>query len=523
MRRQAAAGSAVTRGPRRAGLSHLEHTSADLESVARGGSYAPDRRRTQLLWLSLGLVGLLTLALVVLVAYGWEVTSGDYSEPLLLIGLLAFITCTVAYFADKERQHRTENRQLIRRLHDTATALDTRVARLNKLSETSVRLAGALDVDHISELVVEALLEQVHAEAASLVLLDKTKGEYLHTHSKGLLAQPREVTDDETGVAEAATTNAPCVRELDSPPAIVAQLKAWEKVRASVAVPMKVSEVIGGALTAIRQETFDTEDVNLLTTLANMSSKAIESADLHQRLRQSYYRTLHVLARSLAARDPYSAAHGEAVTWIACRLGENLGLDEEDIAALRAYGPLHDLGKIGIADSLLSKQGPLTEEEFEIVRQHTVIGEHIVGPLNPSSAALAMIRSHHERWDGTGYPDGLKGEDIPLFARIVAVADVYHAIVSHRPYRGGATPSEAVQEIRAMAGTQLDARVVEALVELWQSGKLASYSIDLGQPPGPGDILDVPQSLTPPPPRTKPTQEDEAEQPDPHQAPASVS
>lgn len=463
--------------------------------------YAPDRRRMQLLWLALGLIGLLTLALVVLVAYGQEITNYDYAEPLLLIGLLAFITCTVAYFADKEREHRAENRRLIQQLHETAQALDARVARLNKLSETSVHLAGALDLDRISELVVGALLEQVHADAASLVLLDTTRGEYVHTRSMGQLARRQGAEGDPVAIAKAAAGNGPVIRELDHPPAFTQQLRAWEKIRASIAAPMKVSDVIEGGLAAIREERFDSEDLNLLTTLANMCGKAIESAELHQRLRQSYYRTLHVLARSLAARDPYSAAHGEAVTWLACRLGERIRLSQEDMEALRAYGPLHDLGKIGISDALLSKQGPLTSEEFEIVRQHTLIGESIIQPLNPGASALAMIRSHHERWDGKGYPDGLKGEAIPLLARVLAVADACHAIVSHRPYRGGATPIQAIQEVKAMTGTQFDPRLVDALVELWHSGVLADFSIRLGHPDGAVDILDLPSSLIPPAPR----------------------
>jgi GAF domain-containing protein len=470
-------------------------------STAAVVDYTPDRRRMQLLWLALGLIGLLTLALVVLVAYGLEITTYDYGEPLLLIGLLAFVTCTVAYFADKEREHRAENRRLIQQLHDTAKALDMRVARLNKLSETSVHLAGALDLNRISELVVQALLDQVQADAASLVLLDTTKGEYVHTRSMGHLAGREEADEDSVAIAKAAAGNGPVIRELDHPPAVAEQLKAWEKIRGSIAAPMRVSDVIGGALAAIREDRFDTEDLNLLTTLANMSSKAIESAELHQQLRQSYYRTLHVLARSLAARDPYSAAHGEAVTWLACRLGERLGLGQEDIQSLQAYGPLHDLGKIGISDVLLSKQGPLTSEEFEVVRQHTLIGESIIQPLNPGAAALAMIRSHHERWDGKGYPDGLKGDEIPLLARVLAVADACHAIVSHRPYRGGATPIQAIQEVKAMTGTQFDPRMVDALVELWHSGILADFSIRLGGSEGTVDILDLPTSLTPPAPR----------------------
>ncbi len=458
--------------------------------------YGLDRHRAQLLWLALGIIGLLTIALVVLVAYGLEITTADYSEPLLLLGLLALVTCTVAYFADKERDHRAENQQLISRLHETAQALDTRVARLNRLSETSIHLAGSLDVDHISELVVTALVEQVKADAASLVLLDTNKGEYFHTRSMGPLTEGKTNRQDPVVIAATAAAEGPSIREFGRSPAITENLQAWDRIRASIAAPMRVSDVIGGALAAIREETFDTEDLNLLTTLANMCSKAIESAELHQQLRQSYYRTLHVLARSLAARDPYSAAHGEAVTWLASRLGETLDLSKEDLEALHAYGPLHDLGKIGIADSLLSKQGPLTEQEFEIVRQHTVIGESIMQPLNPGKAALQMIRSHHERWDGSGYPDGMKEEGIPLLARVVAVADAYHAIISHRPYRGGSSPIEAVQEIRAMAHKQFDPQVVEALVQLWHKGALADYNIRLGTTTEPTNILDVPTILS---------------------------
>lgn len=454
----------------------------------------------QLLWLALGLVGLLTIALVLVVAYGLEISNADYTEPLLLIGLLALVTCTVAYFADKEREHRAENRQLIEQLHETAQALDARVARLNKLSETSVHLAGALDVDKISELVVQALVEQVSADAASLVLLDTTKGEYVHTRSMGPLAEKNGEGQDSMEIAKAATGQGPSIGRLEHAPVVAEHLAAWNKIRASISAPMKVSEVVDGALSAIREDSFDTEDLNLLTTLASMSSKAIESAELHQQLRQSYYRTLHVLARSLAARDPYSAAHGEAVTCLAEGLGGELGLDEPEVEALKAYGPLHDLGKIGISDTVLSKQGPLTEEEFELVRQHTLIGESIMRPLSPGSQALAMIRSHHERWDGTGYPDGLKGDEIPLLARIVAVADVYHAIISHRPYRGGASPIQAVQEVKAMSGTQFDPGVVQALVALWHKGSLTDLSMASGQAAELRSVLDLPASLSPPAP-----------------------
>ena len=460
-------------------MSLSDDTYTGARSVPRGKDLLVDKRRKGLLWMALLLLGVLAVAFVVLVAYGHsEDWTADRTEPLLLIGLLAFITCAVAYFADKEREHRVENRNLIQELHDTARSLDIRVARLNKLCETSSRLAGALDIARISDLVVEALIAQVEADAASLVLVDKAEGRFLHQSSKGPLVDMEADRDTPVAIAAAAAKEAgPMMRVLPPATDVTRQLATWGRVRATISAPMRVSELVGGALAAIREDDFSAEDLSLLTTLANMAAKAIESAELHEELRQSYFRTLHVLARSLAARDPYSAAHGEAVTWLACRLGARIGLRPGMVEVLRAYGPLHDLGKIGISDSVLLKEGPLTPQETEICRQHAIIGEEIIRPLNPGHAVLSMIRSHHERWDGTGYPDGLAGEQIPILARLLGVADAFHAMTSHRPYRPGTIAYSALEEIRSLAGTQFDAQVVEALVELWEEGDVVRFSI----------------------------------------------
>ena len=466
----------------------------------RRADFELDASRKHLLWMALGLVSLLSVAFVLIVAYGQEILSNDYSEPLMLIGLLAMLTCTVAYFADKERDHRAENRTLIRRLQETAEALDARISRLNKLCETSALLTGNLDIQHISDLVVEALVAQVRADAASLVLVDKAGGQCLHASSVGALAQAKDQSARPDAIARAAASDSgPAIRSLAGSPDLVRQLQAWADVRASISAPLKVSDVMGGALAAMRHDEFSAEDLNLLTTLANMASKAIESAELHEQLRQSYFKTLHVLAHSLAARDPYSAAHGHAVTALAGQLGEKLSLGAEALEALRAYGPLHDLGKIGIPDSVLLKRGPLTDQERELCRQHTVIGQEIMRPLNPGQAVLSMIRSHHEAWDGNGYPDGLRGEQIPLLARVVAVADSFDAIVSHRSYRAGATPFDAVQEIEIMGGVQFDPGVVRVLRDLWDNGELAKLNMGLQQRAEDEAILDIPAALSAPP------------------------
>ena len=450
---------------------------AIVEGFGRGKDYAPDERRKHLLWIAAAVIAALGIAVVVLAAYGDQGPAADYSDPLLLIGLLAFLTCAVAYFTDKEREHRADNRRLIYQLHQTAQALDQRVERLNRLCETSTHLAGALSMERVSELVVEALVGQVQADAASLVLLD-SKGSCVHELTRGVLAEIEDGQDTPAEVAKAAAEDAaPAIRVLSSSTDLAEQLAAWGRTRATISAPMKVSGLIGGALAAMRQDDFSSEDLNLLTTLANMAAKAIESVELHEQLRQSYFRTLHVLAHSLAARDPYSAAHGEAVAWLACRLAEKLDLGPDALEPLRAYTPLHDLGKIGITDAVLLKEGPLTEKEVILCRQHTVIGEEIIRPLNPGSVVLSMIRNHHERWDGGGYPDRLAGEQIPILARVVGVADSFHAMTSHRPYKSGAVAFDAVQEIRALAGSQFDPAVAAAMAELWESGEVAKFSM----------------------------------------------
>ena len=473
-------------------------TSA-VEALRRGSDYAPDQRRKHLLWVAISVIAALGVALVVLVAYGEDTLTTDRNELLLLIGLLAFLTCSVAYFADKDREHRAANRQLILQLHETAQALDERVERLNKLCETSTHLAGALNIERISELVVEALVGQVQADSASLVLLD-AQGTCLHTLTRGVLAEIEHEQETPEAVGKAAAGEAaPTMGVIDPPAGQARRIEAWGKVRATMSAPMKVSDLIGGALAAMRQDVFSTEDLNLLTTLANMAAKAIESAELHEELRQSYFRTLHVLAHSLAARDPYSATHGDAVTWLACRLAERFNLDPNAIEALRAYGPLHDLGKIGVADAVLLKTGPLTEEETALCRLHTVIGEEIIRPLNPGPAVLSMIRNHHERWDGEGYPDRLAGERVPILTRIVSVADAFHAMTSHRPYKSGAIVIKAVQEIKALAGSQFDPAVAEAMTDLWESGEVAKFDMRRAETTQTADILSQSLTLSVPP------------------------
>ena len=175
------------------------------------------------------------------------------------------------------------------------------------------------------------------------------------------------------------------------------------------------------------------------------------------------------LTRSLTsvidAKDSYTFGHSERVARIGLELGRHMGLPEEELSDIYLAGLLHDIGKIGIRDTVLLKTSQLTPEEFEHIKEHPVIGYNILAGLRPLRNLLPGVRSHHERYDGKGYPDGLAGERIPLLARILAVADSYDAMSTKRPYRDGLTRASVEEQFRKGAGTQWDGRVVEALMD----------------------------------------------------------
>jgi diguanylate cyclase (GGDEF)-like protein len=173
-----------------------------------------------------------------------------------------------------------------------------------------------------------------------------------------------------------------------------------------------------------------------------------------------------VLLRALQERYPELSAHLEAVGEYAEMVGRHLGLEGTDLAKVRRAGELHDVGKVAIPDVILRKPGPLDEEEWAFLRRHSLVGERILEAAPSLSNVAKLVRAHHERWDGSGYPSGLAGEDIPLGARIVAVCDAYHAMVAGRAYQRAKTHGEALAELREFAGTQFDASVVEAFCEV---------------------------------------------------------
>jgi len=206
-------------------------------------------------------------------------------------------------------------------------------------------------------------------------------------------------------------------------------------------------------------------DVTFLAHTADAAAIAISNHLECRKKEEAQFDTVRSLALAVEAKDRYTRGHSERVALLAARIGERMELEPDDLEDLERAAIMHDVGKIGVPEEIIRKPGKLSESEFAHIRRHPVVGERIVSRLGFMARCLPIIRWHHERPDGRGYPDGLRGEDIPLGARIVAVADAYDAMRSERPYRKSMSRAETLEEIRLFAGVQFDPRCVEALVE----------------------------------------------------------
>jgi putative nucleotidyltransferase with HDIG domain len=214
------------------------------------------------------------------------------------------------------------------------------------------------------------------------------------------------------------------------------------------------------------QKPFTQDDLHLADGLAANVSAGIESAQLLQKQRELFVSTITVLAQAVELKDDYTGGHTARVTKYSELLARQMNLSAEDLNWIRFGTPLHDIGKIGIDDAILRKPGKLTPEEFRIMQSHTVKGAVILGSVPDLAPVIPIVRSHHERWDGKGYPDGLAGTAIPQLARIVAVADTFDAMTSDRPYRKGMPSEVAFAEVAKQSGLQFDPECAAAFLAI---------------------------------------------------------
>lgn len=245
-------------------------------------------------------------------------------------------------------------------------------------------------------------------------------------------------------------------------------------IKSSIFQPLMAKGKCIGTLCLIRTKDIHKFTMGQLSTLSLFAGKAalsIENTKLYIDLEDSYFDAVEALANAIEARDKYTAGHTERVWEISFKIANILNWGQDMIKELRMGAVLHDIGKIGAPDAILNKPGRLIPEELAVMKTHPELGAHIIRDIKFLQPALPYILHHHERYDGTGYPDRLKGEDIPIQGRLLAVVDTFDAITSDRPYRKGKSTDEAIVEIIKNSGTQFDPIIVQAFIKAIKNSK----------------------------------------------------
>ncbi|HEY2737254.1 MAG TPA: HD domain-containing phosphohydrolase [Thermoanaerobaculia bacterium] len=343
------------------------------------------------------------------------------------------------------------------------------------LLEIGVKLSGSLDLATVLEIALETAEEVCRAETSSIWEVDEEKQDLYFRVVRGRAAG--EIRDLRVPVGQgivgsvAASGIAEVVNDVAKDARWHGDPKGFQ-TRAILTVPLLVQGKVIGVLqllNPVEGERFTESDKRRMTLFAGVLAPPLLNARLHAQQERQNLNMVTALAETIAQRDPYTGGHVHRVVRYSILLGAELGLGRALLKDLYLAATVHDIGKIRVPDIILSKPAPLTREEVEIMNLHPVIGAEIVRHLgNP--AVLVGVRNHHERMDGKGYPDGLIGDELPLVARIIAVADTYDAMITSRPYRSGFPPEQAAAEIIGAAGSQLCPRVVAAFRALFERG-----------------------------------------------------
>jgi response regulator RpfG family c-di-GMP phosphodiesterase len=389
-------------------------------------------------------------------------------KPFEVGKLLAIIQRAI-----KEKRLIQKNKELWEDLEEANGELNKRIQQLFRLDEASRSLCSSFDLDNLLNSLVRTTTEAVKAKVGSLMLLDEKAGHLMIRVARGL---DKDVIEKiRIGVGEGIPGLVFQQRKIISSNEIQKEKmplgeteKRLYRSENFVSIPISGHSQVWGVLNISDPDdnfVFSEVDLKLLAILASQFSIALENSHLSGKLQNSYLNTLQVLASAMEAKCRYTRGHSERVAAYAVSFAQFLGLSDSEIKKLEFACGVHDIGKINIAESILNKPGQLDAQEWEQMRQHPTKGVEILIPLGILKEIVPLVRHHHEHYNGKGYPDGLRGEDIPVEAKIIALVDAYDAMTSNRPYRKPLSVKSALQEIKHCLGTQFDPQLGELFIK----------------------------------------------------------
>lgn len=351
--------------------------------------------------------------------------------------------------------------------------LKKRTAMLERLIEVGQVISARLEIDAVVQSASTNVRDVLGGEWCVLRLLDESTGELVLKGDLGMSPELRtrvtRVSPQGTVLGKVLQTGEPVVIEdLDATGSSMSLPYSSPEIRALAVVPVQVFGKVLGTLKVYSPvpRRWSNEDLGYLQTVANQTGLAIENARLYSSLREYYWSVMQSLAAALEAKDTYTRGHSVRVARWSRMCARILGLNDQEQEQVYLAGLLHDVGKIGVRESVLLKPGALDEEERKEVLGHPSVGAKILEPAGFPHSVIAAVRHHHEDFCGTGYPCGLAGEEIPILARIIRVADAYDAMTSARAYRGRLSVEDARDELLRGAGRQFDRKVVEAFLSI---------------------------------------------------------
>lgn len=368
---------------------------------------------------------------------------------------------------------------------DEKSSLRRRLAEYETLLEIGVELAGTLDLARVLELALTKAEELCSAESSSIWELDDESNELFFRVVRGRAAGDIRGLRVPVGVgivgSVARSGRGEIVKDVREDPRWRGDSGSDFVTRSILTVPLVAHGRVVGVLQLLNpvgRQGFTADDLRRMRLFAGPLANAVENARLYAAQKRQFVDTVTALAEAIEKRDPYTGGHVRRVVSYSLALGAELGLAPGELEALRLAATLHDVGKIAVPDTILRKPAALEREEVAAMQRHTVDGAEIVSRIRDLRHLLPGVRSHHERVDGRGYPDGLAGEAIPRVARIIAVADTFDAMTTSRPYRDGLTAERAAEEIRRGLGSQFAPEVVVAFEALHGRG---AFTLEHGE------------------------------------------
>ena len=352
------------------------------------------------------------------------------------------------------------------------------IERLNALREIDQAISTSFDLNVTLDILLSQVISQLQVDAVDILLLDPDGQMLIYAAGKGFRTNAVESTRLRMADSQSAMERRLIhVESLENKPdqRLHPPIGTREDFVCYFGTPLIVKGKVEGVLEVFHRAPLHPypDWLDFLNTLARQAGIAIENATLFENLEQSnrelsqaYDATIEGWSRALDLRDKETEGHTQRVTEMTIKLARRFGFNEEEVLHIRRGALLHDIGKMGVPDNILLKPDSLTEEEWIIMRKHTQYAYDLLKPIAFLRSALDIPSCHHEKWDGTGYPRGLKGEDIPLAARIFAVVDVYDALTSDRPYRQAWPKEKALEHIRSLAGLHFDPQVVDAFLKM---------------------------------------------------------